>query len=114
MTELTQLTQNHTEQLNIRLRPDDKRTLEEKARQQNKDLPEWARDTLLASTGFAPDYRELLAELMAVRKALFQILASMAEGKKLTFDSITAIVAEADERKYVMADKRIAAYVFEN
>ena len=114
MTELTQLTQNHTEQLNIRLRPDDKRTLGEKARQQNKDLPEWARETLLASTGFAPDYRELLAEIMALRKSLLSILSPLAQGNRLASDSIAAIVADADERKYVMADKRIASYVAEN
>jgi hypothetical protein len=105
---------NYTERINLRLRPDDKKALEEKARQQNKDLSEWARETLLASTGFAPDYRELLAELMALRKSLLSILSPLAQGNRLASDSIAAIVADADERKYVMADKRIASYVGEN
>ena len=105
---------NYTERINLRVRTEDKKAFEEKARERNQDLSEWARETLLAAVRFESDQRLILAELMAVRKALFQVLTNMAEGKQLTFDSITAIVADADERKYVMADKRIASYVAEN
>ena len=105
---------NYVERLNLRLRPEDKKAFEDKARERSKDLSEWARETLLASLAFEGDHRMMLAELMAVRGALFQVLASMTEGKKLSSDSITKILAQADERKYVMADTRIASYVAEN
>jgi|ERR1035441_8568574 hypothetical protein len=104
---------NHTERITLRLRPEDKTAFEQKARERNKDLSEWARETLLASLGFENDHRLMLAELLALRKGVFQVLANMASGKQLTFDAVTAIVAEADERKYVMADKRIMAFVAE-
>ena len=105
---------NYTERVTLRLRSEDRIAFEEKASERSKDLSEWMRETLLASLAFEGDHRLMLAELMAVRGALFQVLASMAEGKKLTRDSINAIMAEADERKYGMADKRIASYVAEH
>jgi hypothetical protein len=110
----TEIEINYTERVTLRLRSEDRIAFEEKASERSKDLSEWMRETLLASLAFEGDHRLLLAELMAVRGALFQVLASIAEGKKLTRDSINAILTEADERKYGMADKRIAAYVAEN
>ena len=105
---------NRVERINLRLTTDEMEAFKERAEDRGKDLSEWVRETLLASLAFGRDHRLMLAELMAVRGALFQVLASMAEGKKLSSDSITKILAQADERKYVMADTRIAAYVAEN
>ena len=110
----TEIEINYTERVTLRLRSEDRIAFEEKAREHSKDLSEWMRETLLASLAFEGDHRLLLAELMAVRGALFQVLASMAEGKKLSSDSITKVLAQADERKFVMADTRIASYVAEN
>ena len=111
---MTEIETNHTERLNLRLKPEDKQAFEDKARQQNKDLSEWARETLLASLSFEHDHRLMLAELMSLRNAIFRVLESFEGGKPLAADSVSAIVADADKRKFIMADKRIAAYVAEH
>ena len=105
---------NYVERLNLRLRPEDKKAFEEKARERNKDLSEWARETLLASLSFESDHRLMLAELLSLRNGIFRVLESLEGGKPLATDSVSAIVADADKRKFIMADKRIASYVAEH
>jgi|ERR1039457_4952769 hypothetical protein len=105
---------NHVERITLRFRPEDRRALEEKARERNKDLSEWARETLLGSLSFENDHRLMLAELLSLRNGIFRVLESLEGGKPLAPDSVSAIVADADKRKFVMADKRIAAYVAEH
>jgi hypothetical protein len=100
-----------TEQINIRFRPDEKELIEETARRHSKTVCEWARETLIAASGFSPEHRMMLAELLSLRNGIFRVMASIEGGKPLAPDSVSAIVADADEKKFVMADRRIVAKV---
>ena len=102
-----------TEQINIRFRPEEKELIEEAARRHNKATCEWAREILIAASGFPPDLRMVLAELLVLRNGLFNLFQNIEGGTPLAPDSVRTIVTEADRIKFSMADKRIQAYLTE-
>ena len=101
-----------TEQLNIRLKAVDKDALARRAQQARKSLPDWAREVLLSTVRFAPDYRALLAEFCAMRKVVMDIHAQLAlNGQAPSADAIKSIVEAAETNKFTMADRRIVSYL---
>ena len=104
--------QLYSEQLNVRLRLEEKETLERKARQRGKTVGEWAREVLLSTVRFSPDYRALLAEFCAMRKVVLDIHAQLAfNGQAPSTEAIKGIVEAAEANKFTMADRRIVNYL---
>lgn len=50
----------YTEQLNIRLRPEEKQALETQAAERGRSLGEWSRETLLQACAVTPEARKLM------------------------------------------------------
>lgn len=104
--------QLYSEQLNVRLRLEEKETLERKARQTGKTVGEWAREVLVSTVRFSPDYRALLAEFCAMRKVVLDIHAQLAlNGQAPSTEAIKGIVEAAETNKFTMADRRIVSYL---
>ena len=101
-----------TEQLNVRLKMVDKDALVRRAQQAGKSLPDWAREVLLSTVRFSPDYRALLAEFCAMRKVVLDIHAQLAlNGQGPSAEAIRGIVETAETNKFTMADRRIVNYL---
>jgi len=104
--------QLYSEQVNVRLRLDEKQTLERKAQLRGKSVGEWAREVLLSTVRFSPDYRALLAEFCAMRKVVLDIHAQLAlNGQAPLGEAIKGIVEAAETNKFTMADRRILNYL---
>jgi plasmid stability protein len=98
--------------LGIRLRDDEKRRLEARAKAAGKSVGEWAREVLVSTTRFSPDYRGLLAEFCAMRKVVLDIHAQLAlNGQAPSAEAIKGIVEAAEVSKFTMADRRILNYL---
>ena len=72
----------------IPLTADEKRLLEDKARECGKSLPDWMQEKLVASIGnddyraaANSDYQALLSEVRALKSLLTEMLAKQSEGK---------------------------------
>lgn len=98
--------------LNIRLRGEDKKHVEAKAKAAGKSVGEWAREVLLSTVRFSPDYRALLSEFCAMRKVVLDIHAQLAlNGQAPSTEAIKGIVEAAEANKFTMADRRIMNYL---
>ena len=98
--------------LGIRLRDEEKKLLEAKAKAAGKSVAEWAREVLLSTLRFAPDYRALLAEFCAMRKVVMDIHAQLVlNGQAPSAEVIKSIVEAAETNKFTMADRRIVSYL---
>ncbi len=75
-------------------------------------MGEWAREVLLSTVRFSPDYRALLAEFCAMRKVVLDIHAQLAlNGQAPSTEAIKGIVEAAETNKFTMADRRIVNYL---
>jgi len=98
--------------LNIRLRDEEKEHIEARAKTAGKSVGEWAREILLSTLRFSPDYRGLLAEFCAMRKVVLDIHAQLAlNGQAPSTEAIKGIVEAAEANKFTMADRRIVNYL---
>lgn len=98
--------------LNIRLRDDEKKHVEARAKAAGKSVGAWAREVLVSTVRFSPDYRALLAEFCAMRKVVMDIHAQLAfNGQAPSAEVIKSIVEAAETNKFTMADRRILSYL---
>jgi len=98
--------------LNIRLRDEEKKHIEARAKTAGKSVGEWAREILLSTLRFSPDYRGLLAEFCAMRKVVLDIHAQLAlNGQAPSTEAIKGIVEAAEANKFTMSDRRIVNYL---
>jgi plasmid stability protein len=98
--------------LGIRLRDEEKKYLEARAKAAGKSVGEWAREVLLSTVRFSPDYRALLAEFCAMRKVVMDIHAQLAlNGQAPSAEAIKSIVEAAETNKFTRADRRIVSYL---
>ncbi len=78
--------------------------LERAASERGLTLSEWCRETLLASgTGQA-----LMAELVALRAILLNVLFKLANGQTLTAEEMQRLIDRADSDKLKKARERLA------
>jgi len=104
--------ESYNERIAIRLTTGEKTALEKKARVAGKAFSEWAREVLLSTIRFSPDYRALLAEFCAMRKVVMDIHAQLAlSGQAPSAEAIKTIVEAAETNKFTMADRRIVSYL---
>ena len=102
----------YNERIAIRLTTSEKTALEKKASAAGKGFSEWAREVLLSTIRFSPDYRALLAEFCAMRKVVLDIHAQVAlNGQAPSSETIKGIVEAAETNKFTMADRRIVSYL---
>lgn len=108
----TEAAGTYNERIAIRLTTGEKIALEEKARAAGKGFSEWAREMLLSTVRFSPDYRALLAEFCAMRKVVLDIHAQLAlNGQAPSGEAVKGIVEAAETNKFTMADRRIVSYL---
>ena len=97
--------------LGIRLRDEEKKLIEAKASAAGKPVGEWAREVLLSTVHFSPDYRALMAEFLAMRAVVLTMSSELAQGRPVTTDKVKETMEHAESQKFLMADRRIAKYV---
>jgi hypothetical protein len=86
--------------------------LEARARASNLTLSEWVRDVLLASppeAGAEADSQVVLAELLALRTILMNLLFSISRGEAMTPEQMQALIERADKDKVRRALEKLGA-----
>ena len=82
--------------------------LEARARASNLTLSEWVRDVLLASSPEAGS-QVVLAEVLALRTILMNLLFSIARGEAVTPEQMQALIERADKDKVRRALEKLAS-----
>jgi hypothetical protein len=72
-------------------------------------LSEWIRRVLLAAARSQPVDQLILAELLALRAIVVTMHFSLANGEKLTPDTLQRLMALADDEKFQKASQRLTA-----
>ena len=87
-------------------------TEEEYARLEARASPQristWARDVLLQALEPAAGERALLAELLALRTILVNVIFALANGHAITTEAMRALIDRADQEKTSRAAERLA------
>jgi hypothetical protein len=88
--------------------------LEDAARKQGQTLSEWCRQTLLASVNQQPSNahpatasQAVMAELLALRTILLNVLYKQAQGENLTAEEMQRLIERADADKFKKAQTRM-------
>lgn len=88
--------------------------LEDAARKQGQTLSEWCRQTLLASVNQqssnahpATASQALMAEFLALRTILLNVLYKQAQGEKLSAEEMQRLIERADTDKLKKAQTRL-------
>ncbi len=72
-------------------------------------ISEWARDVLLKTAKPNPAEQAILAELVALRTILLNVLYKLAQGENLTAEEMQRLIERADQDKLRKAQERLAA-----
>ena len=70
-------------------------------------ISEWARDALLKTAKPSPADQTIVAELLALRTILLNVLFSIANRESLTSEDMQEIINRADARKLAKALERL-------
>jgi hypothetical protein len=88
--------------------------LEEAAQKASKTLGEWCREVILRSTngnsaeaGGGPQVEALMAELVALRAILLNVIFKQANGERLTTEDMQRLIERADSDKLKKARQRL-------
>ena len=89
--------------------------LEQAAQKASKTLGEWCRDVMLASSNGQPAHgnggnggsEALMAEVVALRTILLNVLFKQANGEKLTTEEMQRLIDRADSDKFKKARERL-------
>jgi hypothetical protein len=71
-------------------------------------LSAWARAVLLAAAAAPPAEQVIVAELLAMRTILLNLLFAVATGERLTTDAMRRLIDRADQEKTRKAQERLA------
>ncbi len=69
---------------------------------------QWARSIIVNALCSPIETRALMAEFLALRAVILTLHANVAQGRKYTPEMIEALLAQADEAKFRLADQRLA------
>ncbi|HLJ88487.1 MAG TPA: hypothetical protein VKZ53_16830 [Candidatus Angelobacter sp.] len=86
------------------------RALEELAQAQDETLSGWTRKVLLAQlnpTVASPAEETVLAEVLAMRRLLFNVVYALARKDPITGDKMQELIEHADEEKFREAIERL-------
>jgi hypothetical protein len=89
--------------------------LEQAAQKASKTLGEWCREVMLASSngqseigsGGNPGSEALMAEVVALRAILLNVLFKQANGERLTTEEMQRLIGRADADKFKKARERL-------
>ena len=89
--------------------------LEQAAQKASKTLGEWCREVMLGSTNGQPSNgggghasaEALMAEVVALRAILLNVLFKQANGEKLTSEEMQRLIDRADSDKFKKARERL-------
>ncbi len=104
-----------TKTLGTKVSEEEFATLEAKARDRGLTLSEWCRETLLANVNGGENSADsrgashaLMAELVALRAILLNVLFKLANGQTLTAEEMQQLIDRADSNKLKKARERLA------
>jgi hypothetical protein len=87
-------------------------TEEEYARLEARAHPEkistWARDVLLQALEPGAGERALLAELLALRTIVVNVIFALANGNTITTEAMQGLIDRADQQKVIKANEHLA------
>ena len=88
--------------------------LEQAAQKASKTLGEWCREVMLsnatghsAQPGGGPQVEALMAEVVALRAILLNILFKQSNGQRLTAEEMQSLIDRADSEKFRKARERL-------
>lgn len=99
-----------TKCIGVRVRECDFAQLQALADDEGKSLGEWSREILLERLKVheaAPAEQTVVSEVLALRTILLNVLFSIAKGKALTEEEMTALIDRADAEKFKRATQRL-------
>lgn len=88
--------------------------LEQAAQKASKTLGEWCRDLMLTNAngqsqqGGGPQIEALMAEVVALRAILLNVLFKQSNGQRLTAEEMQKLIDRADSEKFGKARERLA------
>jgi hypothetical protein len=102
-----------TKTISTKVSEEEQERLESLAQAEGQSLAEWVRDTLLAraaaATGPTTSAEQVqLAELLALRKILLNVLFKVANGEKITKQEMQNLIDNADADKLKNAGERLS------
>jgi hypothetical protein len=96
-----------TETLSIRLTRADIKRIEQRAAEEKIKPSEWCREALMSALNYDPSLVLLLREILAVRLEA-RLLVRLVRGEDISYERTNFLLKEADEKKYVLAEKLLA------
>ena len=72
-------------------------------------ISDWARRVLLAATQYDPIHVCLLAELLALRRIVLNLMFASTAREPITEQAVRDMINQADEEKYARAHERLAS-----
>jgi hypothetical protein len=94
----------------VRLTSAEQARVDQRANEAGLTKSEWCRQVILNALDTPPEIQLLLSEFLALRALVLALNAEALQGNKLTEQRITAMIQQADAKKYAMAESRIRAF----
>ena len=69
---------------------------------------QWARSIVVNALTSSHETRALMAEFLALRAVILTLHANVAQGRRYSPEMIEGLLAQADEAKFRLADRRLA------
>jgi hypothetical protein len=101
------MTELRTRGISTKVTEEEYRLLE--ARAAGTTVSEWARDVILKAAAAAPEGPVILAELLALRSLLLNLLYKLSTGTPITAEEMERLIHRADTEKASKAQARLAA-----
>ena len=98
--------EHRTETISTRVTEDEYKDLEAIAQAKGVTMSEWVREVLLNQRGSADGEDVILAELMALRVIVVNIVSAQAQGQTMTRERITELIRTADKERFRHANEK--------
>jgi len=98
--------EHRTQTISTRVTEEEYKDLEAIAQAKGVTMSEWVREVLLNQRGSADGGDVILAELMALRVIVINIVSAQAQGQTMTREKITELIRAADKERFRHANEK--------
>jgi hypothetical protein len=98
--------EHRTDTISTRVTEEEYKELEAIAQAKGVRMSEWVREVLLNQRGSADGEDVILAELMALRVIVINIVSAQAQGQAMTREKITDLIRAADKERFRHANEK--------
>lgn len=98
--------EHRTETISTRVTEEEYKDLEAIAQAKGVTMSEWVREVLLNQRGSADGEDVILAELMALRVIVINIVSAQVQGQTMTREKITELIRAADKERFRHAQEK--------